>query len=526
MSILGPAALFSNQFAVTNPESLLIQRRVRHLLYRDMTSFYHNWLTTMRDIQLAGCVMPASAPVPVGAAFCPSHLSHPAGRGGHSEQKAYWSTNSSRHGDLPSFVPSGGGWPIGDVSWAAVAIVMPWEQMARSGDDTLLSLGYATTKSLIGFWQHHLDPTTGLLDIGVYGDWKPRCRSSARGCGSDPTGQIPGGEPGANTLLSSHVTWIECLDRGVDLAAKAGDTVQAHAWAAQAAASRAAMSKLWWNETLGCFGSDCNLQTEQATLFALNVSSDGSPHRTREAAALLASVKYWNTTFISGVIGTRWLPEALLNAKHGDVALALIGRDASAGIGTFSYMAEHGPGTLWEAWDCTPDSMDMRTGGSANHIMFAGGPGVFIHQAAGVPENAWSSTDSEVAFELDGPTAARLGGADVWSDGVLGEAHLRWRLARPEENDLLLHSKLLAGRRAETSCGGDSRVLAVEVRGPVPRSEHTSWQLTLPTLLLGNDTAEMAVALEMAGVEIHHETDSLVLRPLNRESSHSFVLCG
>ena len=119
------------------------------------------------------------------------------------------------------------------------------------------------------------------------------------------------------------------------------------------------------------------------------------------------------------------MPEALLNAKHGDVALALIGRDASAGQGTFSYMAKHGPGTLWEAWDCAPDSNDMRTGGSANHIMFAGGPGIFIHQAAGVSERTWRSADAEVAFELDGPTAAALLAYHVRDDHVIGETQAR-----------------------------------------------------------------------------------------------------
>ena len=62
--------------------------------------------------------------------------------------------------------------------------------------------------------------------------------------------------------------------------------------------------------------------------------------------------------------------------------------------------------------------------------MFAGGPGIFIHQAAGVPEGVWGSTDAEVAFALDGPTAVRLGGGarrrispshkrdDSWSPGL------------------------------------------------------------------------------------------------------------
>ena len=90
--------------------------------------------------------------------------------------------------------------------------------------------------------------------------------------------------------------------------------------------------------------------------------------------------------------------------------------------------------------------------------MFAGGPGIFIHQAAGVPEGVWGSTDAEVAFALDGPTAVRLGGADVWSDGMLGESILRWRLARPEKN-ILLRSELAEWRPA--ACGA-GRVLAVE----------------------------------------------------------------
>eukprot|EP01050_Picozoa_sp_SAG11_P009964 SAG11_NODE_975_length_6331_cov_4.407895_2_plen_1251_part_00 len=463
----------------------------------DLSSFYLNWLTTMRDIQLAGCTEDAERPAPVGATACPARLRHPLGRGAHGSNKEDWSSASSRHGDLPSFVPSGGGWPVGDATWAAIGIVMPWEHLARSGDDTLTQLGYATTKSLLGFWQHHLDPTTGLLDIGFFGDWKPRCNSPAQSC---PDQIVPGGEPGPNTLLSSHVTWIECLDRGVDLATKVRDTTQARAWAQQAAASRAAMFKLWWNETNGCFGSDCTLQTEQATLFALNVTGD-DPRRTRETAALLASVEHFNTTFISGIVGTRWMPEALLNAKRGDVALALIGRDASAGEGTFSYMAKHGPGTLWEAWSGTPDSHDIQTGGSANHIMFGGGPGIFIHQAAGVPEGVWSSPDAEVAFALDGPTAVRLGGADVWSDGVLGEASLRWRLAQPAQNGLLQSE--LAEWRAN-ACGA-GRVLAVVVRGLSARADRTSWQLTVPVEVLGaanGSAVALAVSTSLGGVSV------------------------
>ena len=133
-----------------------------------------------------------------------------------------------------------------------------------------------------------------------------------------------------------------------------------------------------------------------------------------------------------------------------------------------------------------------------------GGPGIFIHQAAGVPDFAWgasspssssSSADAgdkaEVAFVLDGPTAAQLGGADVWSESVLGQAHLRWRLARQEENGLL-RSELAEWRAG--ACGA-GRVLAVEVRGPSARSDRTSWQLTVPVVQVLGAAAGSAVAL-------------------------------
>jgi hypothetical protein len=203
--------------------------------------------------------------------------------------------------------------------------------------------------------------------------------------------------------------------------------------------------------------------------------------------------------------GVRFLPDALVQTGHGDLALKLVGRDTTAcdaagvvdgavGVScTFSQQLARGPGTLWESWNY--DS--VWTGGSVNHIMFAGGPGIFIHQAAGLPEAAWMSETAEVEFKLDAAVASRIGGADVWSDSPHGDAKLSWRVGALVDRNEVHH----------LGCNQKySRVMEVEVLGPVPRPGRKSWLLRLPirVLLRGayQHTSFDATDLKVAAVRI------------------------
>ena len=246
----------------------------------------------------------------------------------------------------------------------------------------------------------------------------------------------------------------------------------------------------------------CAAQSAQAVPFALNVTAP--EHRAQAIAGLVGSVTHWNTSYIVGIVGMRFIHDALAEAGHGGLALQLIGRDSAACTGTvactFSQWLERGPGTLWEAWDFTA----LWSGGSANHIMFGGGPGVFIHQAAGLlPASQWSQARAEVSFELDASIAAVIGGADLWSEGPRGEAMLRWRW--------------IAGER---SC------VSVEVAGPSPKPGKVSWQLSLPETLLAERTAR---AIEVTGAPDVAVTKGgaglATLRPTSGGSVHSFVVC-
>lgn len=238
---------------------------------------------------------------------------------------------------------------------------------------------------------------------------------------------------------------------------------------------------------------------------ALGVPTDPAS-KTAAAVALVNAVSVWNTSFVAGIVGVRFLLEALVDVGHGDVAMKLVGRDTDAcnvtfASCTFSQQLAAGPGTIWESWDNLPDASDnasqVWTGSSLNHIMFGGGPGVFIHEAGGIARDAWTSRHAEVTFRLDARVAETLGGATLWSESVRGEASLMWRLHAPSlvfvgpTGDRVPPARVHAGIDARLSewlehadCDAQSLVLSVEVVGPAPRTTTDSWHLEIPTRTL------------------------------------------
>lgn len=243
-------------------------------------------------------------------------------------------------------------------------------------------------------------------------------------------------------------------------------------------------------------------------MFALNVTS--AAHRSQAIDALVGSITHWNTSYIAGIVGMRFIHEALSDAGRGDLALQLIGRNSSACSGTisctFSQWLERGPGTLWEQWDWT----QVWTGSSLDHIMFGGGPGIFIHKAAGLSE--WRLNDfelsealTEIHFELDGSISKHLGGANLWKEDERGEVMFGWRRS--------LHSPCLN----------------VQILGPVPSRGRSSWQVILPVELLGtaNNISSLAVEPSIGGsVEHSRVSGNRWLLTPTEGIWHEFQVCA
>lgn len=163
---------------------------------------------------------------------------------------------------------------------------------------------------------------------------------------------------------------------------------------------------------------------------------------------------------------------------------------------------------------------------------FAGGPGIFIHHAAGVTEATWAHNTAEVTYELDAAIVSMLGGADVWSDGVRGESMLHWRIHRAtaKENSARKFTPLLHDWQ-QHACEPGSKVLLIEIVAPVPRSGRDSWHLNIPLRVLqATDTTTagvgaVAVALGgSAGVAMKQEGDMMRLRAV-QGAHHVIGLC-
>jgi len=260
---------------------------------------------------------------------------------------------------------------------------------------------------------------------------------------------------------------------------------------------------------------------------------------------LVQSVAAWNYSFVAGIVGVRFLFEALVAAERGDLALELAGRDVSAcdstlASCTFSQQLAEGPGTLWENWDDSPAARSQATsqlwtGSSLNHIMFGGGPGLFIYHAAGLTAAAWTSTAAEVVFELDAKVAAAVGGADVWTETASGEASLRWRLEDPcgEETLASVNISSLNNTHGERewcidACAPGAPLLVVEVVGMVPRALRDSWRVHVPLQLLlvnrDGDAARSVALSDPDGVVATVTADHVTLRPLGGVH-HAFGVC-
>jgi len=201
----------------------------------DMGAFYGNWLRTMHDIQIEGCTLPPATPAPGGYSCWTPGQRVPT-------KHAFNFTA----GSLPFFMPRGGDFPGGAPTWTTVGIVAPWEWGRYSGDASIAQAGLTVAEGLIDFWSHYLDVSTGLLNIGLFGDWSPR------------TDAIPKLQ-NTPVLMSSHFTWVEALGAAAQLAKVSGNIALQHKWAAMAANASVATHARWWNQSMGCYGSDCSL---------------------------------------------------------------------------------------------------------------------------------------------------------------------------------------------------------------------------------------------------------------------------
>ena len=79
----------------------------------------------------------------------------------------------------------------------------------------------------------------------------------------------------------------------------------------------------------------------------LNIPPTGLAQK-QTADAFVASILAAGNATKSGLVGSSFVLQALLQVQRGDIALAMATRET---FPSWGYMINQGPGTIWETWD-------------------------------------------------------------------------------------------------------------------------------------------------------------------------------
>ncbi|HTE19919.1 MAG TPA: glycoside hydrolase family 78 protein, partial [Armatimonadota bacterium] len=255
-------------------------------------------------------------------------------------------------GELPGIVPSSGwGYEWGNgPAWDSAYLLIPWYLYEYYGDTRILERHYEGMRRYVDYLTRRAKG--GIVDIGL-GDWVP---------------------PGATAPVEVTSTGYYYADtRIVARAAKLlGKTDDAAKYDALAESIRTAFNARFFNAETGLYSNG----TQTALATALNWDLVPEQHRERVVRNLLADVEKKGWHLDTGILGTKYLLNVLLDHGRADAAYRVASQTTYPSWG---HWIEQGATTLWESWN-GKDSL--------NHIMFGDVSAWFYRALAGIRPDA------------------------------------------------------------------------------------------------------------------------------------------
>ncbi len=242
-------------------------------------------------------------------------------------------------GQLPGVVPSAGwgyNWGSGP-AWDSAFTLIPWYLYLYTGDRRGVVEHYSGMKRYVDFLATMA--TDDIVSFGL-GDWCP------------PVGGVDGHKTPA-ALTSTAYYYVNCrmLARLGELLGKGAEARRYHRQAVRIAR---AFNKRFYDPATGVYAG--NGQTSMAC--ALYQGLAEKPEQGKVLNALLAAIEANQGRLDYGILGAKYVPNALTDAGRTDVAFRMATQTEFPGYG---HWIERGATTLWESWDGTS---------SRNHVMF------------------------------------------------------------------------------------------------------------------------------------------------------------
>jgi alpha-L-rhamnosidase len=245
-------------------------------------------------------------------------------------------------GDLPGVVPtSGWGYTLGrneyrkfgyGPHWEGAFLFIPWDMCRYLGDTRILSENYDRFKKYVDFLTANAED--GMINFGI-DDHAPAITHT------DPRDFATGLYYKAALIVAETAAIL----------GNSGDTSH---YSALANTIRSSYNRNLFDPATGLYGSGS--QTALACPLYFNIVEP--EHKARVLENLIAAIENQDGHLDTGVVGVKFLMNALVDCGRADVAYGIATQTT---FPSWGYWIERGANTLWQKWD---DSM------SRNHIMF------------------------------------------------------------------------------------------------------------------------------------------------------------
>lgn len=321
-----------------------------------------------------------------------------------------------------------------DPTWSSAYPVLVWEFYRQHGDRRFLAEHFDAIARFVDYLG--TQATNRILPRYWIGDW-----------GSIVEGWKEGDPPSVTTAFYF-------LD--ATIAARAarvlGRTDDAARFGNLAAEIRAAFRTKYFDPTRQVFDDG----TQFANAFPLVLGLADDSERAAVLERILADLRRRDGHFDVGVLGAKYLIDALTDEGRPDAAFALITR---TGYPSWAHMLEDGQTTLSEFWDLH---------GSHNHAMMGSVDAWFYRTLAGIRIDEARPGYEHIVVRPFVP--ATVGFARARIETVRGPVEVSWR---QRARDWLLRAEFPANTEAtvHVPAGVGARLRCVPAREPVRRDE-------------------------------------------------------
>ncbi|HSU56216.1 MAG TPA: family 78 glycoside hydrolase catalytic domain, partial [Candidatus Dormibacteraeota bacterium] len=318
-------------------------------------------------------------------------------------------------GELPGIVPtSGWGYKWGNgPAWDSAFLQIPFYMYQYSGDARILTEHYRGLKRYVDYLTSKAKD--GIVSIGLP-DWAPFETKTP----ADITSTAYYYRDAQIVALSAQL-----LAEDQSASGALDYSAEARKYSALAQTINAGFNRKFYNPTTGLYGNGSQTSLSCALYHGL-VEPQNQP---RVLSNLVAAVEKRNWHIDTGILGAKYLLNALLENGRADVAFRVA---SQKDLPSWGWWFEQGATTLWEQWNGTE---------SRNHIMFgdisawfykaiAGinpGENFVANSAGGPPENPSTHSTAFKHFIIKPNVVGDLTWAKATYDSARGPISSEWK---------------------------------------------------------------------------------------------------